>query len=152
MKPTQSALIEMLAGILTDVPATGDGYLSEAEVAKVVGIDPRRLRALRAAAIVAPRRVGRGFVYASGEARLCAVAATLLRMGTRVEELATLLGEADRCAACPGRDGPCAPRDCCEALLDVVAARAEREIAALRRFDRLLGLYADRSPGPFPQE
>ena len=151
MKPTQSALIDMLAGVLSGVPATGDGFLSEAEVAETVGLDPRRLRALRAAAIVAPRRVGRGFVYTSGEARLCAVAATLLRMGTRIEELAALFGEADRCRACPGRDGPCAPRDCCAALLDVVAARAEREIAALRRFDRLLGLYADRDTGLFPQ-
>lgn len=134
MRPSKSELIELLSRVLVGVVVTPEGYLTEVALAGVLGADPRRLKAIRIAGIVSPRRLGRGFVYTGPEARACSVASCLIGLGVEIEEIAAFLERPCETVAC--RDGgvACAAHDCCTALLGTLAKRVESELGELRRF------------------
>lgn len=138
MRPSKTDLIDLLGRVLSGVVALPPGFLSEAALAERLDLDPRRMRALRRAGVVTPRRLGRGFVYTEAEARVCAVVAALGRLGVAVEEIADFLDGPCPEAACPATPPACRVQDCCRVLLDRVAERVEAEIDALRGFQAAL--------------
>lgn len=136
MRPSKSELIELLSRVLVGVVATPEGYLTEVALAGVLGADPRRLKAIRTAGIVSPRRLGRGFVYTGGEARACAVAACLTGLGVEIEEIAAFFERPCEIVSCRDAGAGCTSHDCCAAFLGALAKRVESELGELRRFQR----------------
>jgi DNA-binding transcriptional MerR regulator len=138
MRPSKTDLIDLLGRALAGVVPMPPGFLSEVALAERLDLDPRRMRALRRAGVVAPRRLGRGFVYTESEAKLCAVVAALGRLGVEIDEIARFLDGPCPEATCPRTHPACRPHDCCRGLLDRLATRVETEIGALRGFQASL--------------
>lgn len=141
--PTRAERIDLLARVLPEVVRPPQGYQSEAGLAAMLGIDPRRLRAFRTAGIAGPRRLGRGFVYGAEEAAACAVAARLAVLGLTTGEIAAFFEGPCVREVCPHGLGACTAADCCAFVLDRLARRVEDEIAELRRFGRLLAVRGE---------
>lgn len=136
--PTRAERIDILARVLPAVVRPPQGYHSEAGLAAMLGVEPRRLRAFRAAGIAGPRRLGRGFVYAAAEATACAVAVRLAELGLPVADIAAFFDGPCGHELCPRAHGACTATDCCGFVLERLARRVEDEISELRRFGRLL--------------
>lgn len=141
--PTRAERIDLLARILPEVVRPPQGYQSEAGLAAMLGLDPRRLRAFRTAGIAGPRRLGRGFVYGEAEARTCAVAARLSQLGLTLSEIADFFEGPCAREVCPHGLGACTAADCCAFVLERLARRVADEIAELQRFGRLLAVRGD---------
>ena len=140
MRPTKSDLIALLARVLPSVTPMPAGYLTEAALAGVLGLDPRRLRTFRRSEVVSPRRLGRGFVYTEAEARTCSVALALTELGLPLAAVAAFLEGGDIGEA-PG--GTVHER--CDRLLRGLAERVESEIEELRAFQNVLVWWIDES-------
>lgn len=134
MRPSKAELIELLSRVLPDVPHVRDGFLSESALAEILAVDRRWLRELRTAGVVAPRRFGRGFVYANLDARICSVAARLAGLGLSTAAIVHFFEAPCDPVGCPRAVPACAPRDCCELLLRGHLSRLEADIDDLRRF------------------
>ncbi len=151
MRPIKSDLIALLARALAGVAPTPAGYLTEAALAAVLGLDPRRLRAFRQAGIVAPRRLGRGFVYTEDEARTCAVTVALTELGLPFARIAAFLDDAPSADLGTAIDATAHGR--CDRLLRDLVEEVETEIRALRDFQSLLtGWHDEIAGGPRPTD
>lgn len=138
MRPSKSELIALLGRVLGETVGAPTEFQSETALAGRLGVDARRLRALREAGVVAPRRLGRGFVYGAEEARVSAVAARLGDFGLSVGEIGAFLDGPCDPADCRRGGTGCRPHDCSAALLTRLADRVEARIAELRGFQWLL--------------
>ena len=141
----KSELIEFLADVLTGVVESDVPFRSETALATALDATPRRLQDLRRLGLIAPRRLGRGYVYAPSDVRLSSVMIALMRLGATLEDLTRFFGRgAERCTTCTLKRGEpaCGLARCCETFLEDLRARAEDEIARLRVLDGLLQQYA----------
>lgn len=139
MRSTKSELTALLARVLARVTPTPAGYHTEAALAGILGLDPRRLRAFRKAGIAVPRRLGRGFVYTEDEARTCSVALALTELGMSLETVAAFLDGSD------GQNDETrgTAHERCDRLFRDLAERVESEIGELRAFQTILVGWAD---------
>lgn len=138
-------LVDFLASLLKVSRPDPIGCGSETLLASALGTTPQLLRELRSVGLVAPRRVGRSYLYAPEDIERAAVLVALTRLGASREELVDLLSSSSaRCARCahgtPSRR--CRPADCAESLLSRIEQRCETELDRLAELDRLLAAWS----------
>lgn len=146
MRPSKTERIALIGRVLADVAPTPEGFLSETGLADVLGVDPRRLRALRDAGIVAPKRIGRTYVYDRTQARTSSIAMALTRLELGLPEITGFLSEAGSCPACRDGERDCTAADCCMALLDGASRRVGRELDGRRRLVGSLAVHVEPAP------
>jgi len=130
-------LVDVFARLLPGVVVTPATFRSETALAGQLRVDPRRIREIRCARLVAPRRLGRGWVYGPEEIRTLSVMLALVRLGATLADLAAFFGVDDRDPDRRLGDPSRAPIPLCTALCRRLAGRMEDEIARLRALETL---------------
>ena len=112
-----------LPGVVADAPALP----SDVALAERLGTDPRCLRELRRAGLIAPRRLGRGWIYFAEDIRRASVLVALLALGAEVSELPRALHRSDDTS----------PVARSRALLEAVQQRNTDRLAGARALERV---------------
>lgn len=137
-------LVDAFARVLTGIVVTPATFRSETALAGQLRVDPRRIRDLRMARLVAPTRLGRGWVYGPSDIRTLSVMLSLMRLGATIRELETFFDPERRsCEDCDRRPSHCTAVDCCRELLIRQARRMSDEIARLVALDDLVTSHAE---------
>ena len=136
-------LVDVFARLLPGVVVTPATFRSETALAGQLRVDPRRIREIRCARLVAPCRLGRGWVYGPEEIRTLSVMLALVRLGATLADLTTFFGVSDRDHERTGADPSRAPIPLCTAFCERLAARMEEEIARLRALEALFDTPLD---------
>lgn len=128
-------IVDVLARVLSGVVVTPATFRSETALAGQLRVETRRIRDLRMAGLVAPTRLGRGWVYGPRDVRVLSVMLAMLRLGATVHELAVFFDGADRSAS--ASETP-APLRLAIGFCERLTTRMENEIARLAALDALL--------------
>lgn len=138
MPPSRRAeIVEVFARVLPGVVVTPATFRSETALAGQLRVETRRIRDLRLAGLVAPTRLGRGWVYGPRDVRVLSVMLGLLRLGATVHELGVFFDAAERLATPPGTAAP-DPLRLAIGFCERLTARMEGEIGRLAALDALL--------------
>lgn len=150
MTRARTDLVDAFAGVLSGVVAMSGELRSESAVARRIDTEGRLLQDLRRTGLLAPRRLGRGYVYSGADIRTASVLVALIRLGATAADLVALFSAGgDECLDCPGARAPdrCAAATCCATFLERLCRRTEDEIARLHMLDGLLVAYAADAVG-----
>lgn len=136
-------LVDAFARVLPGVVVTPATFRSETALAGQLRVDARRIRDLRMARLVAPTRLGRGWVYGPPEIRTLSVMLALLRLGATIRELEQFFDPDRRnCEACGHHAAGCSPVDCCRELLIRQERRMREEVTRLIALEDLVSTHA----------
>lgn len=130
-------LVDVFARVLSGVVVTPATFRSETALAGQLRVDPRRIRDLRLAGLVAPTRLGRGWVYGPAEIRTLSVMLALGRLGASLRELTAFFEVQTRPGTGEDRVTGTPARACIE-FCERLAARMAEEIARLGTLDALV--------------
>ncbi|NLH83680.1 MAG: hypothetical protein GX458_22960 [Phyllobacteriaceae bacterium] len=141
-------LIDVFARLLPGVVVPPATFRSETALAGQLRVDPRRIREIRGARLVAPARVGRGWVYGPEEIRTLSVMLALCRLGATLPDLEAFFAGSLR-GPDHGDDGSSrSPVGLCAAFCRRLESRMEEEIARLRALEALFEAAPDERPSP----